>query len=1319
MAIFRARRGIDPNLSPEEREARIAELRARRRKRARVLALRSGIVVGVLGLLAVGLVYWLLMTLGGRDFLLAQISARLPPGTTFEWRAAEGPATGPLTLYDVRFVYQACPDRDEEPVPFGDCDEPLTLSFEAGRVMLDPDIRPLFGRLLRLDALEIDDARLTLPPSADDEPFELPTWPDVLPQIGPLPLAMQADAIRIQRFEVVGADGPIIDVRSATGALDARDGQLRVDNLVVDSDLGRFAVNGEYLPDDDYRMDLVASAVLPAPPGRTRPRFGLVARGDVTELAVAIRGNAPAPVRADLTLRGRDRPGWRLAAEAQALDLALLTGNGEVGGDPLRLALTADGQGGEARLEGWVEQGELRADIRPSVVRLEDQVIEFKPLRVDVLDGRISLRGHADFTDPEQPRGKLALAARDVQWRGSPDEATGELPVPITADADLGLAGNLAAWAVIGKASVTRETQTAQIELDGRGDDARMVLRTLRASMPEGQLDGRGEVSWAPSLAWTFDAELAGFDPGYFVPDWPGRIEGTLASTGSTREADGGLDITVDAPRLAGTLRGRRLDGRAQAEIRGPAADAAPETPSDIEGEVDLRLGQSRVEARGQLTDRIALDANLQPLQLDDFVPGAQGRLQGRVQLSGTRDAPDIEADLSGNGLRWGDYGAERIALQGRLPWGRSDGGRLTLTAEAVEAGMALDSVNVTASGAIESLQATASVRGDIGALDLEARLQQAAQGWRGALSSLQLAPARGAAWSLQSPATFAQNGDNWRVDESCFASSDGGSLCVAADWPRGGVTARGTQLPLALAEPYLPEREDGTPWALRGEIALDAQVRPVGNGYAGNVDVRSSEGGLRFSPRAPRDVVSYSDLALQAEFDGNSLQGTLSTGVDDTGRIRAEIRTGWDDYAPLAGSLDADIDNLTWLELFSPDIVEPEGTLVARLTLGGTRAEPQIGGQANLTGFRTEIPSLAIVLTDGNLRLDAAPDGSARLDGSLRSGEGTLDIDGTLGWSGEQVPIVINVRGEDVLVSDTRDLHAVANPELTVRIAPAQPIDVSGTVTIPTARLDLERLSEGVSASPDVVVLDPVDPEQGPPTGLRLDVTAVLGEDVDLNGFGLTGKLGGRLRVRQVPGREIMGQGMLTAGGRYSAYGQELRITRGEFTWSNDPIADPVINLRAERRIEAEELTAGIDVTGRVSSPSVNVWTDPSRDQSEALAYLALGRSLSTVTGAEGDQLDAAGAALSAGGGMLASQLGSRMGLDNAGIGESRALGGSVLGVGKQLSPRLYVGFGVSLLGTGQVLTLKYLLTRGFDVEIESSTLENRGSLNWRRERD
>ena len=88
------------------------------------------------------------------------------------------------------------------------------------------------------------------------------------------------------------------------------------------------------------------------------------------------------------------------------------------------------------------------------------------------------------------------------------------------------------------------------------------------------------------------------------------------------------------------------------------------------------------------------------------------------------------------------------------------------------------------------------------------------------------------------------------------------------------------------------------------------------------------------------------------------------------------------------------------------------------------------------------------------------------------------------------------------------------------------------------------------------------------------------------------------------------------------------------------------------------------------------------------------------------------------AGSGLLASQLGAKLGLDDAGVSQSRALGGSVVGFGKYITPKLYVSYGVSLIGSGQVLTLKYLLRKGFDVEIESSTVENRGSVNWRKEK-
>jgi translocation and assembly module TamB len=250
------------------------------------------------------------------------------------------------------------------------------------------------------------------------------------------------------------------------------------------------------------------------------------------------------------------------------------------------------------------------------------------------------------------------------------------------------------------------------------------------------------------------------------------------------------------------------------------------------------------------------------------------------------------------------------------------------------------------------------------------------------------------------------------------------------------------------------------------------------------------------------------------------------------------------------------------------------------------------------------------------------------------------------------------------------------------------------------------------------VVVLDPVKPgTQELATPLALDLTLALGKDVRLDGFGLAGTLGGSLHVRRTPPRDMTASGTLEVGGRYTAYGQKLDITRGRLSWSNSAIDDPLLDVRAEREIG--DTTAGIDVTGHASRPVAKVWTDPpTTDPSQALAMLALGRPLSTATDDESRQITAASTALSAGSSLIASKLGARLGLDEAGVSQSRALGGNVLGIGKYLSPRVYVGYGVSLLGSGQVLTLKYLLRRGVDVEIESSTVENRASLNWRKEK-
>ena len=1279
-------------VSPEEREARIAELRAKRRARLRTLAIRSGITITVLVLLALFGLYWLLQTVAGREVLLAQVVARLPANSSLTWSKAEGPLAGPLILHDLDFRYE-------------------DLHFTAAKAYLDPDIRPLLGRKLRLDALRITDATLELGPS-EDKPFELPRWPDVLPAIE-LPLALQADTIVVDGLRITQLQEPIIDISRIRGGIEAADGEFTASQLKVNSNLGDFRIDGHYLPRKDYRTDLTVRALMPARPGQAPARLGLVARGDLAHMEVALAGYAPKPLRASLILDGRADPVWNVAARSEQLDIGQVVPAQFLAEAPAPVALdfTARGRGGKAQLQGRARQGEQELVLAPSNVAIENQVLTVSPLVAEVLGGSVRLQGTADFTDAQNPGFRFAVVANQLTWVPEPDPASpGTTPVPLhLKEARLGAAGNLKNWATIGKAEIARDAQDASLDFDVRGNDQQARIEHLKATTPGGALDLAGSAAWAPALTWDVDAKLASFDPGYFLPGWEGKLSGALASKGKQLPSPAGTDdlrfeATLDVPQLSGKLRGRSVDARAKLALQGTQG----------EGDVRLVMGDSRVEAKGKVGDRLDVDAKLEPLHLSDLLPGGSGSIAGSLQLRGTPSQPDISADLRGSGLQWDDWKAGQVSITGRLPW-KGEGGALQVQGSAVEVGMLLDQLHVNARGSVQNLQLDADTRNELGALALSGSVRQQGQAWRGELASLRVAPVKGAPWQLRQPAEFNVQGSNFTLGDACLSAETGGALCVAANWPREGLQLRGDALPLALVQPWLPPNS-GRRMYLRGDLTLDGNIRPRGNAWEGAFKVASAEGGIRLGDNARGELLRYDHFSVNVDMQPNSIKGYLGVGFQGDGFIDAKVQTGWEPNAALTGELYMNMARLYWLELFSPDLVRPKGLVEGHVSLRGTRSQPTLGGEAKLSDFTGEFPALGLTLSEGKGNFVAQPDGSARISASAKTGgEGVLQVDGGLSWFGDAQPLQLHIHGNNVLLANTSELRVVANPDLDFTLA-GTAMELRGSVHVPEADLDLERLDRGTSVSEDIVVLDPVDPEDSPSSPLDMDLTVSLGDKVKMSGFGLKGALTGKMQVRARPGREMTANGGLEVSGRYKAYGQDLTITDGSLLWNYGIVSDPRINIKAERQIG--DVTAGIQVTGRAQQPKVDVWSDPAMSQSESLSYLVLGRSLSMASSDQAQQVNAASAALSAGSGLLAAQVGAKLGLDDAGVSQSRALGGSVIGVGKYITPKLYIGYGVSLVGSGSVLTLKYLLRRGFDVEVESSTVENRGSVNWRKER-
>lgn len=1221
------------------------------------------------------LLFWLLATAGGRDTLLARVVGLLP-ANSLRWEKAEGTVYGPLVLHGLRYDHGG-------------------VVFTAERVLLDARVLPVLGRRLQLDRLEVDRAVLVLPPTAD-EPFELPAWPDVLPRLV-MPLQINSTQLDVDGLRIERDGATLLDItRLAASSVQLSDDGFSVEALALDSPRGRLALKGEYLPARNFRMDLSGTLAITASEVAPAATLQFNAKGDLDALTFDLVGQAPSALALSLSLRESAAvPVWTLKARTEGLDPTLL---GLAAGEPWRGSLDASGRGGAADVTGELSQGDWRVGIEPSRLQLAAKTLRLQPLALALAQGPVTITGELQLAG-EASAFDAVVASTGLRFEPASAEP-GALAV--TASGQLRARGRFRAWAIEGEAVLERGGEQARLALSGDGDADTLTLASLRADTPTGSLDGSGRLRWAPALAFDLQAALANFDPGYFAPDYPGALSGALQATAS-RGDDGDWRGRVQVDDLRGQLRKRAVSGRLAADWDGDRGT----------GEAALRIGGSTVDVRGGFGARYDLDARFAPLVLDDVLAGAAGRVQGTLSLRGTAAAPDISAQLQGETLRWGDQRAGTLRFAGTLPASGSSGRFEVDGTDLLLAGAALDRLAMRGSGSLARLQLEVDAAGAQGALALAGSIGRRGEQWRGRVEQLRLSAAGAPVLVLESGTDFAFGPGLLQLGRSCLAAQEvGGRLCLAASGSEASI--QGEALPLALVQPWLASGE-GTVLEIDGTLDARAELRRGRDGrWRGTGRIDSERGALRLEEDLEREVFAYTDLAVTLQVDGDALAGELSAVLAGQGSVSARVRTGLADGAALAGDLTLDVRDLTWMELFSEDVAAPAGRLQGRLLLGGTRSQPQLSGQAQLQPFAAELPALGLKLSEGAFTLVGDVDGSSRLDGSVRSGNGVLRVEGRLNFRDASAPLQLVLRGENVTLASTPELYLIGTPELTMRWLEDR-LELRGTLAVPEARADLEALDSTVSVSPDVVVLDPVDALGERAKPLDMDFSVSLGEDVKLKGFGLDGAMTGSLRLRERLGRRATALGTLQVSGKYRAYGQALTIQRARLSYANAPFDNPTLDIRAERNFE--RVTVGVQVRGTAQRPETAVISSPAMETSEALSWLVFGRPLSTTSAGENEQLGAAALALGAGGNLVAQQLGASLGLDEAGVRDSRNLGGATFTVGKYVMPRLFISYGVSLVGTGQVITLKYLLTRGFDISIESGN-ESAASLNWRTER-
>ena len=134
-------------------------------------------------------------------------------------------------------------------------------------------------------------------------------------------------------------------------------------------------------------------------------------------------------------------------------------------------------------------------------------------------------------------------------------------------------------------------------------------------------------------------------------------------------------------------------------------------------------------------------------------------------------------------------------------------------------------------------------------------------------------------------------------------------------------------------------------------------------------------------------------------------------------------------------------------------------------------------------------------------------------------------------------------------------------------------------------------------------------------------------------------------------------------------------------------------------------DVTAGIHLTGPVDNPQATLFSTPSMSQDNILSYILIGRPLNEASSGDGAMLASAATTLGIqNGNALSDDIASTFGLDSVSFtGESPET--AAVQIGKYLSPRLYIGYGIGVLEPVSTVQMRYELSKIWTLQAESGT--------------
>ncbi|MFH0924852.1 MAG: translocation/assembly module TamB domain-containing protein [bacterium] len=363
-------------------------------------------------------------------------------------------------------------------------------------------------------------------------------------------------------------------------------------------------------------------------------------------------------------------------------------------------------------------------------------------------------------------------------------------------------------------------------------------------------------------------------------------------------------------------------------------------------------------------------------------------------------------------------------------------------------------------------------------------------------------------------------------------------------------------------------------------------------------------------------------------------------------------------------------------------------------------------GWEAFLKNSQAVIPALGITLKDIEIFLYGEEEDIIKVKGEVGSDPGKITLEGEIIPQPKKgLPVIrINLQGDHFELVRTQEFWALVSPQLTIDVQ-GDKVKTEGEIFIPEATITPRKTETAVSVSKDVLIINEkkVEEKGEKKWEVSTKVRLILGDKVQFKGSGLSGRIKGSVLIVEEPTGVTTGSGKLEiVDGVYQTYGQKLEISQGRLLFTGGPVNNPDLDIQAVRNVNTVKV--GVNVQGTLQEPQLTLFSSPPMEQADILSYLLTGQALRNASSAEGKLLYNAARTLTISGGeLIAKRIGSIFGIKDVSVEKGTNSGEVSLVIGRYLSPRLYLSYGIGLFEDVNTLQVRYQLTKRWLIKVES----------------